>query len=172
MVKIPFVGRGKKKGEEIVEETEEEKTTRHRAPKADVHPSEAELGADLRGDDSGDGDRPFKERGPTEGVRQDMDIWTKDRLLNTLYNPDYEKLPMVTNTPKQQFNAIVIGDTFNEVVEEGSKRKETIWRKLIRNRDTRAPSVDGSSRNELVHIHDAQTEGEGMGGHGSVPYGG
>ena len=101
---------------------------------------------------------------PTSGVEvAKIDQWTVNKLLDIYFSDAKEKPELIkylTLINPQQFNTIVIGDTFDEAITEGSSRKESIWKKFMRNRDVRARALGGEWAKSLLHLHDAKMMGE------------
>lgn len=158
-----MLGRKKKKEEQEAQGAQEPE------PRADVFASEKQIRAVLLPEEPPrDG---FHEPDVSTGVdRTKLDLYTTDKLLNIYFTPTDEMLPTVTNTSKSEFLATVIGETFNEVVEQGSARKETVFKIFQRKKDRRAPSIDGDSRDALVHIHDAKAAAEQESGLGTMEF--
>ena len=72
-----------------------------------------------------------------------------------------DKRQVFTVTPRDQFMVMVIGDTFDEVMEEGEEREESIWSKFSKHRDLRAPSTfpePGDNRNALIKAQEIMSQ--------------
>ena len=135
--------------------------------------NEAEVEAVLRARESG---KPIEDDQVDFGSNgAAMEEVTTKHLLTLLYNSAPDKLKMVTNTPKRQFNSLVVGSTIDRMArgehrtdKQGSRK--SVWQLFVEERDGRAPSVDGDSRHELVKLNEFQQNAD-MGGSERMKYG-
>ena len=156
MVKVPKNPLKKKKEEDAPE------------PRMDIHDDIQSLTDAIRG---GNNEQEYPSGDVSSGLeKRSLDEYTTAWLLKDLFDPEPGRLPLVTVTPRSQFNVLVIGETFDEVTRQGSNRTDSIFAIFLRKRDWRAPSIDGESRRDLVGIHDSKIQTERDMGTGSMTY--
>ena len=101
-------------------------------PRADIHPDEQRLTLAIE-DNREDGRGGFVEPVATGGTNKtEISPFTADKIARCLFEPTEEQLPMFTSTPKQQFNVIAIGETFDEAIKLGSKRTDSLFSIFIK----------------------------------------
>ena len=137
-------------------------------PKVDIHPDIQALSEAIKG---GGIDSQAYPSDPSTGVeKRQLDEYDTSWILRTLFDPTTQQLPSATNTPREQFNVLTIGEAFDEVVRLGEHRRESIFSIYVRKRDTRAPSINGEYRRDLVGVFDSKIQTERGMGQGEVGY--
>jgi hypothetical protein len=128
-------------------------------PIADVFEDESQLDRTLKAREEGE----FAEPDGAGPRRIELDEVTSRQLLTIMYKPDARTLKTVTVTPPRQFDALVIGETFNRMAkgEHEGEDQPSVWDMIVEERDLRAPSLRGESRHELVQLKSQESSDEG-----------
>ena len=151
-------GRPKKNPEEMPEEQQQAVIGALTLPDSVIHGIHQAVSGD-----SGDGQ--FQPAPRDSGVEQDgkLDDYTTNRLLGLYFEPSDKLLPTVTHTPRQMFEPIVVAEAIDEIRRLGSKRTQSIAQIYLLKRDRRAPSIDGDSRNGILHVNDMRASDQDNG---------